>query len=634
MFESIVPHFTSFALALVFTLVLTPLVREMNRRLGMVDMPDRRRVNKVPVPRGGGLALCAGVLGSYALFVSLTGRPPLFGQPDSVFWRIFMLSAVMAAVGLADDRWSLPPLVKLSGQLAVAFLAWLWAGVGFSDMWPAIPAWADCLLTVFWILGGVNAFNLIDGLDGLAAGIAMIASLGMAGALIFSSRSQSAFFYFAFAGGLLGFLRYNYNPASVFLGDCGSMFIGFIVSVLPLCLHSPNSFLVSVGVPLLAMGVPIFDTALAIMRRTLRRFEAGGTAAGAGHVMSADAEHLHHRILRAMGLSQRKTAWVLYGFSAFLVGVGIIGMYLQSRAAGLWLFAFTVALVVVFRDMAMVEFFDAGRILSDLAHSQSTALRRRYARLSVPFYVIFDMVALSAVFFAVRATLFKHDFSRHAVLVALTVRVTSVFLMLVFFNVYRTVWSRAMLSNYVRLVLACLLGSVAGSVVLYYVPSVSNRHFMAATLSYAMTSVFLLLFVRLARSIVRDMFYALDCARLAGRKDVSRVLVYGCGLRYRTFRRELVRTASANSRIIVGILDDDILLRGHQIGGIKVLGTLMEAPDIINRVNADAVVVACSVSGEWMNIVRKTLAPTGVKITLFSLTETPLEPGGAEDGAR
>ena len=141
---------------------------------------------------------------------------------------------------------------------------------------------------------------------------------------------------------------------------------------------------------------------------------------------------------------------------------------------------------------------------------------------------------------------------------------------------------------------------------------------------YSMTTFVLMAGSRLARGVVRDMFYAFDCARLKSRKDVSRVLVYGAGLRYRAFRRELVRTTSANNRFIVGIIDDDVLLRGQYIGGIKIYGTLAQAPEIINEVNADSVVIACEVKPAWMKVIKETLAPTGVKITMFSIGEKAL----------
>ena len=183
-----------------------------------------------------------------------------------------------------------------------------------------------------------------------------------------------------------------------------------------------------------------------------------------------------------------------------------------------------------------------------------------------------------------------------------------------------------MLSNYIRIVVACVFGSVLGSVVIYYLPGETYLvPIKTVTLYYAMTCAVGIVLIRVVRNIVRDTFYAIDCGRLIGRKDVSRVLVYGSGLRYRTFRRELVRTTTENKRIIVGLIDDDLLLRGKYIGGVRVMGTLMESREIINRVNADAVVVACEIKPEWMEIVRQTLEPTGVKITYFSFGETELK---------
>ena len=292
----ILPYVVPFLGALALTLVLTPVVREVNRRLGMVDRPGGRRINRTPVPRGGGVALFLGIAVSYSLFILISGCRPFGPVPPVVFWRLLILAALSTAIGLADDKWSLPPFAKLAGQMAVGLLVWLWAGLGFSDLWPSIPAPVDCVLTVFWVVGAMNAFNLIDGLDGLASGLALIAVVGMAGGLFFVRCTAQVTFYAAVAGGLLGFLRYNYNPASVFLGDSGSMLIGYIIAVLPLCSHVQNSLLVSVGVPLLAMGVPIFDTSLAILRRALRRMlDSNPVSRRMAGVATADSDHIHHR---------------------------------------------------------------------------------------------------------------------------------------------------------------------------------------------------------------------------------------------------------------------------------------------------------------------------------------------------
>ena len=622
MINKVLPYLTVFAGSLVATLVLTPIVREINRRLGMVDKPDPRRINTTPIPRGGGLALVLGIVVSYGVFLFVTGRPGIFGLEDAMFRKMSLLSFAIAALGLADDKFSLPAKVKLLGQMIIAFLVWWWVGLGFEDLWPRLPWWADCALTMFWITGAVNAFNLIDGLDGLASGLALIATVGMAGGVFFVHDPASTLYYFAFAGGLLGFLRYNYHPASVFLGDCGSMYIGFVLSTLPLASHVPNSFLVSVGVPLLAMGVPIFDTALAILRRTLRRMIAQTGEAGEGQVMTADSDHLHHRLLRQAGFSQRKAAWMLYAIAAGGVAVGLVAMSLQSKSGGLWLAAIAVAAVVIFKD-ATIELFDAGRLLNRMAHAHDRDSIRRFAIWSVPVFAFLDVLALIGTYFICTGALGLEQ-SEHTIRSFLPARVIMVFVFLVAFGTYRTVWSRAMGSNYVRLLVACLLGSVAGSVFVYYWPTTTPVRVNAMTVAYAVGSFSLLATLRVIRGLVRDLFYAIDCSRLRNRKDVSRILVYGAGLRYKSFRRELVRTTSANDRMIVGLLDDDASLRGKRIGGIRIYGSIDNAPEIINALNVDAVVIACVISDDWLKVVKDILAPTGVKVTLFSFSEKPV----------
>ena len=621
----LLPHLVLFLSTLVLSLALTPLVRELCRRLGMVDRPGGRRINVAPIPRGGGMAIFLSVAAVFTVFVLVVGDVMDAGDTGR-WWKLLTLAGGISLLGLADDRWSLPPLVKLLGQLAVAFLVWFWGGLGFCQLWPALPAGADCALTVFWIVGAVNAFNLIDGLDGLASGIAFIGVVGMAGALALSGNFGLTVFHAAFAGALLGFLRYNYNPASVFLGDSGSMLIGFTLACMPLIFRVPHSLVVSVVVPLLAMGVPIFDTFLAILRRSLRRALnlRSGLADAGGKVMTADSDHLHHRILRSVGFSQRKAAWMLYVASIVLVGVGLADLAVSARRAGLWLAAVTVASVVIFKDMARVELFDAGRLLNGFAHESDLRRRRRLHRLAVPFLLLFDLAVLGASFYLMTRVISK-PIDVRTLTVVVPIRVFATFCCLVFFRTYRTVWARAMLSNYLRLLLACVLGSVLGTFALYFAPAVSLDRLVQTTFFYAVMPFLGMVAVRVMRPLVRDVFYALDCGRLVTRKDVSRVLVYGAGLRYKAFRRELVRTTSENRRIIVGLLDDDVLLRRQYIGGIQVKGTLADAAEVIVRLNVDAVVVACRLDAAQRRAVAEALAPTGVKVSYFDFSETEMQ---------
>jgi FlaA1/EpsC-like NDP-sugar epimerase len=308
--------------------------------------------------------------------------------------------------------------------------------------------------------------------------------------------------------------------------------------------------------------------------------------------------------------------------AAVAVLVGLIAMSLQSRAAGLWLVAFAVGSVVVFRD-AYIELFDAGQLLNTIAHSEDVHLRKHLAALSVPFYLFVDGLVLVGSYI-IYSWAMRQNADFQSARVELLLRVIPVFLFLVALRTYRTLWSRALALDFLRLLLACVLGSVVGSVAVYYSSADAGHYLKTVTLEYALLSFVGLLAVRTMRGLVRDIFYAIDCSRLKNRKDVSRVLVYGGGLRYRAFRRELVRTTASNNRIIVGILDDDMLMRGRYIGGVKIYGTINEAKSVICATNADAVVIACEVSESWLNVVKQILEPTGVKVTRFTFSETAL----------
>ena len=249
-------------------------------------------------------------------------------------------------------------LIYIFGMILIGFVAWR-STKNFDD----------------YILGGRSLGPFVTALSAGAS--------DMSGWLLMGQPAV------ALMGGLVGFLRYNYNPASVFLGDSGSMFIGYVLATLALSSHSADSMLVSIVVPLLAMGVPIFDTSLAIVRRSIRHLlRKEGTSTGNDKVMTADTDHLHHRILRATGLNQRRTAWILYGIALAAVLFGLVAMSLQSRAGGLWLAAVAFAAVVIFKD-ATIELFDAGRLLNRVAHLEDSESRRRLAVWTLPFYVVF-----------------------------------------------------------------------------------------------------------------------------------------------------------------------------------------------------------------------------------------------------
>ena len=618
------PYWGVFAAALVVSLFLTPVVRDFNRRIGIVDNPDARRVNKTPIPRGGGVAVIAAFAFATAALVLFFGKPVSPVIKNAIFWRMMALSIGIGTLGFLDDMFGLKPLVKLAGQMAVAVLAFFWCHVGFHSFFPSIPAWLDLPLTVFWITGAINAFNLIDGLDGLASGLAVIAASGMAGALFFVDSPGQTLLHLAFIGAVLGFLRYNFNPASVFLGDTGSMFLGFFLSTVPLLTRAGGSFLVGVGVPLLAMGVPIFDTALAIVRRTIRavlKREGGAGDAREGHVMQADTDHIHHRLFRKF-ISQRKTAVLMYVLAVFFVLVGIGSVTLRDRAAGFFILAFIVGTVIVVRDMSRVELWEAGRLANMVTHNTTVESRRRRAAISGPALVFVDIFILVVTWF-LSLVIMKISPRPQSFHTFLPLRVIPVFFALVLFRAYSTVWSRALLSNYIRLILALVFGVMAAAAIMVFLGYPEGRMLVFPVLHVGLAMIFMLA-VRAFRPFLRDVFYYINSRRLADSPDASRVLVFGAGLRYFAFRRELVRKILTDRRVIVGIVDDDILLRGRYIGGIRIDGPHMDAKRIVAETRADSVVIACELPPERYRVIVETFKSCGVKVSHFSFSETEL----------
>lgn len=610
----------AFLLSLGIALALTPLFRECARRLGIVDKPDPRRINKVPIPRGGGLSII------FAFNVTVWilawyhggGATTSFGTARLVAFT--GCSVVLAGVGLIDDMVGLRPVVKLFGQIAVAATLYF-AGFHFGGILVAFPPWLDFLVTVFWIVGAINAFNLIDGLDGLASGIALIASIGMAGALLFTKRPTETLPFLVLAGGCLGFLRYNFHPASVFLGDTGSMFLGMAISALPLLSGRRTELMASLGMPLLVMGVPIFDTFLAIWRRVVRHFLPEGVVARLQGkeegVMQPDKDHIHHRLLREAMNSQRRVAMILYALTAFFVLVGFGSILLRGRGMGLFFIAFVTATFVIVRNFECIELFDTGKLFTS-----NTFRRGRY--LALPLSILTDAVVLSSVFLVCWfATRTDPVITRSVLLEWMPLFVVPAFVSLAAGKIYRRVWTRAQLRDYIVLGFCLTMGACVSTGMVWML---SEAHHKLLRFSALFASISLL-----ALSVIRARRECLSAAvQLFGRnvqrfdKAVERTLIYGGGLRLRGYLRELFRIPGAAHRLIVGIIDDDPLLKGRLIAGYPILGTGAELEQIIKENRIREVVLTCVMAPDYRARVVDRLHQTGVRVILWSCQETEL----------
>ena len=323
--------FTAFLIAL----ILTPVVRNLAVKMGAVDDPRKdkdpeRRMHSDPVPRMGGLAIVLGFLLSTLIFVPMT--PQLQGA---------LLGAVIIVVlGVFDDIYDLRAKFKLAVQLFAALIAVLTGNVieyiSNPNLFSADPYWKLGILsipvTVLWIVAITNAVNLIDGLDGLACGVSSISSLTLLVIALLLGEPTVALLVAALAGGCLGFLPYNMNPAKIFMGDTGSTFLGYILAVISVQGLFKMYTLISFVVPFLLFGLPIFDTCFAFIRRI-----AHGQSP-----MHADRSHVHHRLID-MGFSQKQAVAVLYVITAILGLSAVVLTTSGAVKAMLLLFAFAVA---------------------------------------------------------------------------------------------------------------------------------------------------------------------------------------------------------------------------------------------------------------------------------------------------
>ena len=311
----------TFAVALGVSLALTPVVRRLAVSMGALDQPNHRKVHSESIPLWGGLAVFAGILVASMMTFGFFNHlgPLLTDRAMSMFIGLLGASIIIVVLGLLDDRYALGAKLKLSVQI-VAALVMYYSGIsitfikipgqGFYYFTPLISAF----LSVFWMVGIMNALNLLDGLDGLLSGVGVISGLIFFIVAVFKGQLLVAVLLMALVGGCLGFLHYNFYPATIFLGDTGSLLIGLMFSAVSIMGALKTTTTLAFIAPVLIMGVPIFDTAFAIIRRFIKKKP----------IFQADKDHVHHRLLRT-GISHRNAVLLIYLVNVLL---GITGLLL------------------------------------------------------------------------------------------------------------------------------------------------------------------------------------------------------------------------------------------------------------------------------------------------------------------
>lgn len=313
-----------FAVAAVVTIALTPLARKLAIRLDAIDYPSARRVNMLPIPRMGGVAIFGGILAALAVAgfgVYTFGWVDPFIDYNGIevnYWGVLLGTVLIFLVGAVDDVVDLNPKAKMLGQIVAACVV-AGSGLLFSSIHNPFGegyiefGWVAYPLTVFYLVAFANVINLIDGLDGLAAGITGISAITILLFAVLTGRFDAALFSVILVGVCAGFLKSNFFPASIFMGDSGALLLGFSLGVISLFAVARSALFVSLLVPILAAGVPILDTFFAIVRRKREHRP----------IDEADKGHIHHRLMRA-GFSQRATVLIMWAWTALLATCGVI----------------------------------------------------------------------------------------------------------------------------------------------------------------------------------------------------------------------------------------------------------------------------------------------------------------------
>ncbi|HFI0253276.1 TPA: glycosyltransferase family 4 protein [Streptococcus suis] len=320
---------------MVVAAIATPLVRFLSFKVGAVDNPNARRINKVPMPSAGGLAIfIAFSLATLVFLPRIVTHINYHGTYLHYIWPLIVSSLIIIITGYIDDVKELDPAPKMFGIVLAATLIWFFTEFHFDSFkipfgGPLLifPSWLSFFLTVLWIVAITNAVNLIDGLDGLVSGVSIISLTTMGIVSYFFLHDSNIFLtltIFVLVAAIIGFLPYNYNPAIIYLGDTGALFIGFMIGVLSLQ-GLKNSTAVAVVTPMIILGVPITDTVVAIIRRKL----------SGKKISEADKMHLHHRLL-SLGLTHRGTVLVIYAIS-FLFSLTSLLLNVSSRVGGILL---------------------------------------------------------------------------------------------------------------------------------------------------------------------------------------------------------------------------------------------------------------------------------------------------------
>ncbi len=600
----------TFGIPLVLSLIATPFVIKLAGRVGAIDQPDARKIHTRPMPRLGGVGIYAAFL--LALVILYPINPFLHSISRlQTYQAILLIGSLMTmlAVGIWDDIRPIKAGQKFLAQALAASTVYA-AGVHISSVTNILGSnlylgILDFPVTVLWIVGVTNAFNLIDGLDGLASGIAVIASITICAISCLSQHYAIAMISLALAGALIGFLKYNFNPARIFLGDSGSLFLGFSLAVLSIQSSTKGSTAFTILVPLLALGLPIMDTLLSMIRRMLKSLVPTGSGpagllARLHTIVTPDKAHIHHRLI-AKGLSQRTVVFVLYLVSC-VFGAAAFALQVSNSSTN----AFIVAAISIASVVGVRR----------LQYREIAVLRNG---LLLPIY---DSSLM-------HRTLFHAFLDLCYILIAFSAS----YLLTTPGEMYsgREFFFSLAMVGFLQLSIFCACGLYRETIRLFGLGDLLNI-LKAATAAVGITALFFMVTSRFSATLgvtglILD-FYILaslvagtrasfHILRYLSRRELEggkRMLIYGAGTDGMLLLQNILNDP-APKLIPVGFLDDDAELEGKNVNGYPVFGGHWKLEGLLHKMKVDELLIADqSVKPEIMRRIEAIARLNGIGI--------------------
>src|SRR5919108_3570784 len=555
-------YLLALAASFLFTVLSVPLARRLATRCGCVAAPKKDRWHSKPTPTLGGVAFFFGFF-----FAVLLLTPNLLSALP-----FFIIITLTFVVGIYDDLRRINPATKLIGQIISAATAIFFGYSLHFFTWQPL----DALLTALWIVGLTNALNLLDNMDGLAGGIGLIAALYLGFLFNQQGDAEHTLLTLALAGALAGFLLYNFYPASVFMGDAGSLFLGSALSLLTVYANGQASNILSlVAVPTCILLVPILDTTLVTVTRLLR-----GQAISQG-----GKDHTSHRLV-ILGLTERETVLLLYLMASIAGGTAVLIKWFSYSLSLAMLPLVLIAFTLFTAYLAQVEIVseDDGKVKQ--AQRKLTVLlttltyKRRLLEVALDFVVICSAYYLA---FALRYEFTLNDYLLGLFLGSLPIVVAATYVAFVFFGIYRGLWRYTGLDDLVRIAQAVTCGALLSIAALSFV------HRLVGYSRIVLIMYGLLLFLGIAGTRVSFRLFGLYLGRR--REEKVPVLIYGAGDGGEIVVRECRNNSTVSYRPI-GFVDDDPRKQGRTVQGLRIFGGVDKLPEIIEREKIEGCIIS------------------------------------------